>query len=198
MFDEYPENDLYYTHCLMSKAESKRPKEIWQSVQYKINGGVFGLTINPTSIEFLDFWIKNMDRPTWKEWVDFELRNQHLINGNTNLNWWVDQEFLNCVDIHSVPIKRNLRKVDVGYHYNYFTSKWGYFDVELNMGNKIGNQSIKIIHFKGDFKEVYNINNRIIYNMKNILNKKDLTTIFSRELIYKKFLSRGEKRFDIA
>ena len=65
------------------------------------------------------------------------------------------------------------------------------------MGNKIGNPDYPIIHFKGNFKDVYNINNSRIYNLDNILKKKDLTTVSSREKIYRKFMSRGEKRFKI-
>ena len=45
--------------------------------------------------------------------------------------------------------------------------------------------------------DVYNIKNPRIYNLNNILKKKDLTTISSRENIYRKFMSRGEKRFKI-
>ena len=92
---------------------------------------------------------------------------------------------------------KKLKKVDVGYRYNYFTSTWGFYNVDLNMGNKIGNPDYPIIHFKGNFKDVYNINNSRIYNLNNILKKKDLTTISSRENIYRKFMSRGEKRFKI-
>ena len=65
------------------------------------------------------------------------------------------------------------------------------------MGNKIGNSDYVIIHFKANFKDTYNIENPKIYNMKNILEKKDLTTEKSRDNIYKKFMSRGKKRFDI-
>ena len=65
------------------------------------------------------------------------------------------------------------------------------------MGNKIGNPEYAVIHFKANFKDVYNLENPEIYNIDNILNKKDLTTEKSREAIYKKFMSRGENRFNI-
>ena len=65
------------------------------------------------------------------------------------------------------------------------------------MGNKIGNPDYVIIHFKANFKDTYNLNNQNIYNMKDILEKKDLTTEQSRKNIYNKFLSRGERRFHI-
>ena len=65
------------------------------------------------------------------------------------------------------------------------------------MGSKIGNSEYVIIHFKANFKDVYNLENPDIYNMKNILEKKKLTTDESIERITKKFLSRGDKRFHI-
>ena len=65
------------------------------------------------------------------------------------------------------------------------------------MGNKIGNKDFIVIHFKGSFKDTFNVDNPRIYNMKNILLEKDLTTKRSRERIYKKFLSRGKSRFNV-
>ena len=51
------------------------------------------------------------------------------------------------------------------------------------MGNKIGNSEYGVIHFKGQFKDTYNLDNPQIYNMENILAKKDLTTEKSRKNI---------------
>ena len=104
---------------------------------------------------------------------------------------------MNCIDWDSPPLSKPLKKVDVGYKYNYYTSKWGYFNEELSMRNKIGNKDYKIIHFKGNFKDTFNLNNSRIYNYKNILAKNDLTSVRSRERIYKLFMKRGPKRFEV-
>lgn len=197
LFNQFPNFDIYYTHCLMSKPDSMREKKLWQSVETKVNGGVWGLRISKLTKELMSFWVKCEKNNFWKDWDQFFLRKKHLINGVTDLNWFFDQDFLNCIDLKEVPLKNKLKKIDVGYNYNYFTSTWGFYNVNLNMGNKIGNPNYPIIHFKGNFKEVYNINNSRIYNIKNILQKKDLTTVSSRENIYRKFMSRGEKRFEI-
>ena len=90
---------------------------------------------------------------------EFLIRKDHLIEGKTDLNWFFDQDFLNCIDVYDVPLSSYLKKVNVGFKYNYFTSKWGFFNIDLNMGNKIGNSDIPIIHFKSDFKYVYNLYN---------------------------------------
>ena len=103
--------------------------------------------------------------------INFISGKKHLINGLTDLNWFFDQDFLNCIDSNDVPLNGKLKKVDVGYRYNYFTSTWGFYNLDLNMGNKIGNAYFPIIHFKGIFKNVYNINNPKIYNLKNIPEK---------------------------
>ena len=65
------------------------------------------------------------------------------------------------------------------------------------MGSKIENKEYVIIHFKANFKDLYNIENPEIYNIDNILNKKTLTTESSFKKINDKFMSRGEKRFHI-
>ena len=197
MFEEYPEFDFYYTHCIMSKPDSLREESIWKSVEAKVNGGVWGLRISDISRELMNFWVNCENDKYWEVWDQFYLRKKHLIKGVTDLNWFFDQDFLNCIDLNDVPLKQKLRKVDVGYRYNYFTSTWGFYNLDLNMGSKIGNPNFPIIHFKDNFKDVYNIKNSKIYNLKNILLKKDLTTISSRENIYKKFMSRGDKRFEI-
>ena len=197
MFEEFKGFDFYYTHCLMSKPDSLRKKSIWESVKTKVNGGVWGLRVNELSKELMQFWINCENDKHWEKWDEFFLRKTHLINGKTDLNWFFDQDFLNCIDLNEIPLKEKLKKIDVGYKYNYFTSTWGFFNLELNMGNKIGDPNVPVIHFKGNFKDVFNLNNRKIYNLKNILLKKDLTTASSREKIYKKFMSRGERRFKI-
>lgn len=197
MFKQFPENDLYYTHCIMSKAESLRNEKLWKSVVNKVNAGVWGLNINKLTRELMSFWISCEDEKIWKEWNEFSLRKSHLINGKTDYNWFFDQDFLNCIDRYKVPLSSEIKKVDVGFKYNYYTSTWGFYNIDLNMANKIGNKEFVIIHFKGNFKDVFNLNKPWIYNMKNILLKKDLTTIKSREAIYKKFMSRGQKRFEI-
>ena len=197
MFKEFPNNDIYYTHCLMSKKDSLRPEKIWKSVKYKVNGGVWGLVVNDQTKELMKFWIDNLIKPTWEKWINNELRVSHD-NGIRGIKWFYsDQDFLNCIDWDSPPLSKPLKKVDVGYKYNYYTSKWGYFNEELSMRNKIGNKDYKIIHFKGNFQDTFNLNNSRIYNYENILAKNDLTSVRSRERIYKLFMERGPKRFEV-
>jgi len=196
MFKETKDGDLYYTHCIMSKPESLRPKELWDSMKYRVNGGTRGIIANQNSRRFLKFWTNNLLNPTWDKWISYPPHKDHQKDKlRTVVDWWGDQDFLNCVDINTPPFE--LKKVDATYRYNYFTSTWGYFNKDLNMANKIGDQNFPVIHFKDNFKGVFNISNPNIYNIENILAKKDLTTPESRAKIKAKFLSRGEKRFHV-
>ena len=43
----------------------------------------------------MKFWVDNLINPSWDKWVIYKYRIEHGLN---NLNWWVDQDFLNCID----------------------------------------------------------------------------------------------------
>jgi hypothetical protein len=190
MFKEYPDNDFYYSTCIMSTKDSLRPDKLWKDMEYTINGGVKGYRHTENTIRFLNFWIDNNLNLTWEPWKNYKHRHK-----NNGVDWWYCQDFPNCINNNDLPFE--LKKVNVGYKYNYYVSTWGHFNEKLNMGNKIGNNEFVIIHFKDNFKDTYNIKDPNIYNMKNILEKKDLTTEQSRKNIYNKFLSRGERRWHI-
>ena len=183
MFDKYKNYDLYYTTSVMTQ---------WININYCVNGGVWGINVNDNTRHFMSFWIDNMIHPSWDKWINNEHRINHI---DSKLDWWIDQDFLNCVSSNVLPIP--LKKINVGYKFNYFTSTWGYFSKYLKMHNKINNKNYVIIHFKATFKETYNINNESIYNLKNILNNKSLITKESDKSIYKKFMSRGENRYKV-
>ena len=184
--------DFYYSHSIVCLPDSLRPESIWKSVTYRVNAGVFGFVINKQSIKLLDFWIQNLNKPSWNKWVKYKPWN---VDHAKNKWWWVDQDFINCIDNNKLPFE--LKRVIFSYKFNYFTSTWGFFNENLEMGSKIGNPEYAVIHFKANFKDVYNIEDPKIYNMENILAKKKLTTKKSIDTITKKFLSRGEKRFTI-
>lgn len=185
MFKKYPNDDFYLSKCVMS---------LWRNIEGGINGGVKGYRHTKNTIKFLDFWIHNNINLSWDIWKNFKYRNK---NHKSGIDWSYCQDFPNCVYLNKdkLPIKLKIR--NIGYKYNYFTSTWGFFSKYISMGNKIGNKNYVIIHFKANFKDTYNLDNPEIYNIKNILEKNDLTTKQSRKNIYNKFLSRGEKRFSV-
>lgn len=185
MFNKYPNYDFYHATCVMC---------LWRHIEYRINGGVKGYRHTTNTIKFLDFWIDNNLNLTWLPWKNYKWRHKNHKNG---IDWWYCQDFPNCVYNNKNKLPIPLKIIDVGYKFNYFTSTWGFFSKYISMGNKIGNSDYVIIHFKANFKDTYNLDNPKIYNIKNILEKKDLTTEQSRKNIYNKFLSRGKKRFSV-
>lgn len=169
LFSENENSDFYYTHSILSTKDSLREDNIWKGVDYRVNGGVWGLIVNNNSRKLMDFWVKNILDNSWEKWRNYK---PHIDNGLNDLNWNVDQDFLNCIDNYELPFELN--KNIVSYKFNYYTSVWGFFNNNLEMSSKIGNKDYVIIHFKGKFKKIYNINDKNIYNMKNILLKKQL------------------------
>ena len=60
--------------------------------------------VSDASKELMNFWADNLYQETWKAWLNFELRIQHLVNGKTDLKCFIDQDFLNCLDLNEIPI----------------------------------------------------------------------------------------------
>ena len=110
MFKQFPNNDFYYTRSILSKPESMRPEKIWKSVKYPVNGGVWGFMVSLASKELMNFWVDNLYQEKWEAWLNFELRLKHLVNGKTDLQWFIDQDFLNCLVLNEIPIKSKLKK----------------------------------------------------------------------------------------
>jgi len=202
MFTE-TEGDFYYSHNIMSTKDSQREEKLWKSVDYKVNGGVWGFIVNDSSKQLLKFWTNNILRPSWKKWINYASNTTSGKVGpkrRSNLKDYylmVDQDFMNCIDNNLDDLPFQLRVARVSYRYNYFTSTWGFFNKNLEMGGKIGDGSYVIIHFKANFKDTYNVNNSKIYNIENVTKGKKLVTPESYDRIHKKFLGRGSRRFHI-
>ena len=84
----------------------------------------------------------------------------------------------------------DLKKVNVGHTYNYFTSKIGFFYPDLEMNNKIGDSETAVIHWKGEWRAFYNVDNPRIYNIENITNKRRLYRRKDVRRLRKKIRSR--------
>ena len=99
MFKQHPNYDFYYTHCIMSTPDSLRPEELWKSVEYKVNGGVWGLIVSENSKKLMKFWIDNLLDEKWEAWKKYKPRQNRI----GNLNWDVI-DFLNCIDLYNLPL----------------------------------------------------------------------------------------------
>jgi hypothetical protein len=160
IFLDHKNSDLIYTTCMMSE---------YHDVEYPVNGGVFGIRVNKRSKFLLNFWLLNRENPTWAQWMNYSLRQEHK---HHYPDWFFDQDFLNCIHRHPLPFE--IAVTDAGSKYNYYTSKKGFYNREIEMGLKIGDPSYPIIHWKGFWKSFYNIEDPQIYNLKNLQSRKKL------------------------
>ena len=114
--------------------------------------------------------LSNINSPIWNRWRHFSPRLKH--EQKKISHWMSDQDFLNCIHIHGLPIDVEVK--NVGYRYNYFTTKIEFYDSQLEMNRKIGNPYYSVIHWKGFWKGFYNIEDPNTYNFLNLSKKKRL------------------------
>jgi len=115
---------------------------------YKVNGGVWGFKFNKFSKEFLQYYISNLNNPTWCSYINF--RKNHLYNNDlNNLDWWVDQDWLCVCDMHKDDINNGslgfpITLFDAGPKYNWII-RGGSDEIveEINTKEKY------ILHLKG-------------------------------------------------
>lgn len=176
MMDEYPGGDLYYTTTVMQT----------EYVGSSVNAGVYGVVASPRSRQLLGFMLDNIKSPSWSFWEDYPLQLAHQEQGNAH--WFSDQDFLNCIHHHRLPF--DVVTKNVGYKYNYYTSKIGFYNPELEMNNKIGDSDYAVIHWKGFWQSFYNIENPRIYNLANLKAKRRLHRWRNRRSLKKKIDAR--------
>ena len=115
---------------------------------FPANGGCLGFRCNNESKEFLDIFVENLNNPNWEPYV--ELRKNHPSKpGLEYKDWWVDQDFLNCIhkyknEINDGLLDINLKVYDAKNKYNYIII--GKSDEEIFDG--IEKNEISVLHFK--------------------------------------------------
>lgn len=201
MFHLFPDNDLYYTTTFYSYLIPDKFNQLIDPV----NGGVWGITVNQKSIELLDFWIKNMIHPSWENWILYLQRKGKQKKPIPNLDWWIDQSFLTCLHFakpEEIPIS-GIKKINLGVKYNFFFNLPIFrMQAEQNQGDisdlismNIGNSNYCIIHFKGELKYMYQINNSALYNLDNLTNQNKLNDYFTSAEFKKNIKYYLEKQY---
>jgi len=120
---------------------------------YPINGGVWCIRWNERSKRFIDFFIEQILKPSWKPLVNFRGRYPR----GKNVNWWVDQDFLCAVYENGGKLPFDCKVRDLGYKYNFCPSapdKITYKQGEKELRDKFGNKEYKILHFKATMKRL--------------------------------------------
>ena len=112
VFDEQPDIDICYT--------TRHYDFI-----FPVNSGVWGYRYNSNVDKFRNWWITEVNTPSWEPYV--YLRKNHPYTNDYNIkDWWIDQDFLNVVHArkewvnHELNINLNIK--DIGFKYNMICS----------------------------------------------------------------------------
>ena len=113
------------------------------------NAGVWGFTVNAASEKFIQFYIDEINNPSWEQYIDFRLGHP----SNTDLSekdWWVDQDFLCTCNRHKDKINNgmlefDIKIIDATSKYNYIVNHLTDEDIDKIVKDK----DIHILHFKG-------------------------------------------------
>ena len=106
-----------------------------------VNGGVWGFRYTGQGKVFLDFFIQQMQHPTWCKFKKFRIKDNHDQQGR---DWWMDQDFLCVVNDFGLPFSCDIKKLHCRTH-NCTPSKRG-------LESCMNNPDKSIVHFKGGLK----------------------------------------------
>jgi len=112
------------------------------------NGGVIGFNNNQKAKNFLNYFIEQIKNPTWSPYVNFRLNHPHN-KDLKNLDWWVDQDFMHCINLNKESVNNkslgfDITVFDAGPKYNKITQGTTSF-----IKNVINSKDNYIVHLKG-------------------------------------------------
>tara|TARA_B100001094_G_scaffold256799_1_gene256135 strand:- start:15463 stop:16254 length:792 start_codon:yes stop_codon:yes gene_type:complete len=87
------------------------------------NGGCIGFKNNKRARNFLNFFVDNLNNPFWQPYINFRKNHPHN-NDLSNLDWWVDQDFSNCIhtyknEVNNGELGFDVKVYDAGPKYNF-------------------------------------------------------------------------------
>ena len=140
LFKEFKEEkfDFFYT---------TRQYPCWAQA----NAGVWGFTINVASEKFMQFYIDEINNPSWKQYIDFRI--SHPSNSDlSEKDWWVDQDFLCTCNRHKDEINNGMLEFDIKII--DATSKYNYIVIPYITDAQLTDllttdKDIHILHLKG-------------------------------------------------
>lgn len=112
------------------------------------NGGVIGFKNNRNAKTFLNFFIEQIKTPTWSPYVNFRLNHPHnkILK---DIDWWVDQDFMHCININKESVNNkslgfDVTVFDAGPEYNRITQGDSSYIKKV-----IDSKANYIVHLKG-------------------------------------------------
>jgi hypothetical protein len=103
-----------------------------------VNAGIWGFKNNPNSRQFISFFIQQIQKPSWKPFIEFRKEKLHEYSGR---DWWIDQDFLCTVNDSGLPFPCRIHKFGCITH-NCTPTKSGFVAC-------LKNQDKHVLHMKG-------------------------------------------------
>lgn len=120
---------------------------------YSVNAGVWGFKNNGISRDFLSFYNSEICSPKWTPFVNHIRKFRR-----TNVDWWVDQDFLCVINDNKEELKKimpNLKVFDAEYRYNFCPSYDFLGDQAVEqIKQAMGNPAFVILHLKAELKRL--------------------------------------------
>ena len=115
---------------------------------FPINGGMFFLRINPKTRKWVEFHLKQCQKPDWPPLIEFCGSVHHQYSPD----WMIGQDFLVVTWLEKGNLDLNV--VDVGYEYNYCpnTDKFGQKKASEMIEAAYRDKSVKVLHLKSELK----------------------------------------------
>lgn len=119
----------------------------YYSCNFPVNAGFWGFRINPGSKRFLDFFVQQINTPTWPPYVNFIKKHQPH-RKKSQLDWWSNQDFL-CV-VHGSTPPTDTMLFDAGWKYNCCPRSGGGIPLTTKSINEFFQQSKHaiVVHYK--------------------------------------------------
>ncbi len=124
---------------------------------FSVNAGVWGYRVNNNSKKFLEFYVEQINNPTWPPLIEYR---EKFNRKNNYYDWWTDQDFLCVINENQLPMKLETVKLfDATYRYNYCPrfetgdSKENHKIALKELEKATDNEEFVILHLKGALKK---------------------------------------------
>jgi hypothetical protein len=117
----------------------------------KVNSGVSGFTVNSASEKFMQFYMDEINSPSWDKYIHFRKNHPYEPGVDYNGDWWVDQDFL-CVchshkdEINNGMLEFDIKIIDATSKYNYIVTYLSNEEID----NEVKDKNKYILHFKAN------------------------------------------------
>lgn len=145
----YFDGDLYFRHDPFKAFEDQPDLDVFYTerhynFEFPVNGGVWGFKVSSDTQKFRKWFVTEVQNPTWEPYV-YLRKNHPYVKEFDHKDWWVDQDFLNCIHWRKEWVNHelgtNLKIVNLGPRYNLIVNK-------ENVDSMVEEYDPILLHFK--------------------------------------------------